>query len=197
MDRALEAQKNIRTQRAPMTMNQTMNSPLPTRNTYLESNMNRWFMMQKKMTFEEKYNVNPQTQIETFDLWVKIEEEDLSVPPSLEEDPNQSSPLPPDVKNASDMNLDEFIANAEKEEEESANEPEEPKVPLVQQQEESLWEATIRLLQTKYETMTVKDLRDEYLFRWWDKDLSKETHKQRIINLILDLVRNGSQKEEE
>lgn len=71
-------------------MSESLNNPISSRNTF---GMNRGFMAEKKMTFEEKYV----TKVEAIDLPIKIEE-DEPVPPSLEEDPNQSSPLNEDMK---------------------------------------------------------------------------------------------------
>jgi hypothetical protein len=94
--------------------------------------MNRSFMMDKKATFEEKYNVyNNQFSISDVQPTPEIDPEDLVVPPSLEEDANQASPLPPGVQNASEEDaLDEYIkkAAAMKQEEEQVEKLEPTKV---------------------------------------------------------------------
>jgi len=64
-----------------------------------------------------------------------VEEEDTIVPPSLEEDPNQSSPLPPDVENASTADsLDEFIKQAEEMHKQSEHEDSQIEIPVIQSQ---------------------------------------------------------------
>jgi len=67
-----------------------------------------------------------------------MEIEDEIVPPSLEDDPNQASPLPPDVHNASEEDdLDAFIKKAELES--KKQEPEPPiEIPIIQQQSPEL-----------------------------------------------------------
>lgn len=164
--------------------------------------MNRSFMMDKKATFEEKYwvynNVQQQQQ------WTSVEftwtptldpEEDI-IPPSLEDDPNQASPLPPDVHNASEEDdLDAFIKNAEAQ----ANEPQppqEPEVPVIQQQDPQLWAATLQIIENELNQLTVKQLKEEYRSKWWTRNIEYNNNKKSLINLILELVVNGAPQEE-
>lgn len=205
--RALEAQKNLKTIQWPLTqsqMYQTQQSPIPSRGWYPFNKMNRSFMMDKKATFEEKYwvydNVQQQqwTNVEftwtpVLDVWDNI------IPPSLEEDPNQSSPLPPDVHNASEEDdLDAFIKNAEAQESARAKEEEQAVdlTPLVQKQDPELWAATLQILEDDLKQLTVKQLKEEYRNKWWTRNIEFNNNKKSLINLILDLVINGAQQEE-
>ena len=165
--------------------------------------MNRSFMMDKKATFEEKYwvynNIQQQQQQGTTIefTWAPVldPEEDI-VPPSLEDDPNQASPLPPDVHNASEEDdLDAFIRQAE----EKANEPQppqEPTVPVIQQQSPELWAATLQIMEDELKQLTVKQLKEEYKNKWWNRNIEYNNNKKSLINLILELVINGAPQEE-
>lgn len=169
-------------------MYNTQQSPISNRDKYPFNTMNRSFMMDKKATFEEKYWVyaeQPQPELSVEDI----------VPPSLEEDPNQSSPLPPDVVNASSVdNLDEFIKQAE----ELAKHNEEPVAedPIILNQTPELWASTMNEYSKKLEWYTVKELKEEYKNKWWIKDVSMNNNKKSLINLIIDTVINGTQEEE-
>ena len=189
----------------PLTNNQvyqTNQSPIPTRWGYPFNKMNRSFMMDKKATFEEKYWVYEQQQqqqwtVVEFTWWLQIEPEDDNViPPSLEDDPNQASPLPPDVHNASEEDdLDAFIRNAEN----LANKekPQEPEIPLIQQQSPEMWAATLNIIEDQLKQLTVKELKEEYRRRWWDRNIEYNNNKKNLINLILELVINGAPQEED
>lgn len=146
--------------------------------------MNRSFMMDKKATFEEKYWVYEQQQWTTVELDAMpvIEDDDTVVPPSLEEDPNQSSPLPPDVQNASDEDaLDKFIKDAEAMQEETMPE---------------VWAEDIQMLTNELNQLNVKQLKEEYKNRWWERNIEYNNNKKSIINLIIELVINGTQQKE-
>ena len=165
--------------------------------------MNRSFMMDKKATFEEKYwvynNIQQQQQQGTTVefTWAPVldPEEDI-VPPSLEDDPNQASPLPPDVHNASEEDdLDAFIRQAEA----KANEPQqpqEPTIPVIQQQSPELWAATLQIMEDELKQLTVKQLKEEYKNKWWNRNIEYNNNKKSLINLILELVINGAPQEE-
>lgn len=162
--------------------------------------MNRSFMMDKKATFEEKYWVynNQQQQqwtVVEFEWWLQLEPEDNVIPPSLEDDPNQASPLPPDVHNASEEDdLDAFIKSAE--ELSKQPEPQEPEIPLIQQQSVELGWATLNIIEENLKQYTVKQLKEEYKNRWWTRNIDYNNNKKNLINLILELVINGAPQEE-
>lgn len=182
-------------------MYQTNQSPIPpTRWGYPFNKMNRSFMMDKKATFEEKYWVYDNVQQQQWTVvefeGLQLEPESTLVPPSLEEDPNQSSPLPPDVKNASEEDdLDAFIRSAE-ELAKQPQEPETPEIPLIQQQSAELWGATLNIIENDLNQLTVKQLKEEYKNRWGTRDVSYNNNKKNLINLILELVINGTPQEE-
>lgn len=144
-------------------------------------------MMDKKATFEEKYWVY-ENKGTTIELWVMpVIEEDLTVPPSLEEDPNQSSPLPPDVQNASDEDaLDKFIKDAEATQEK-----------WVIEFEQTIPSIDIQVLQDELNQLTVKQLKEEYKSRWWDRNIEYNNNKKSIINLITELYINGTYKKQD
>ena len=176
-------------------------SPLSNRNWYPMNTMNRSFMMDKKATFEEKYWVydNKQQQQWTsveFTWALNMEIEDEVVPPSLEDDPNQSSPLPPDVHNASEEDdLDAFIKKAELES--KKQEPESPiEISVIQQQSPELWAATLQIIEDELKQLTVKQLKEEYKNKWWNRNIEYNNNKKSLINLILELVINGAPQEE-
>lgn len=176
-------------------------SPLSNRNWYPMNTMNRSFMMDKKATFEEKYWVydNKQQQQWTsveFTWALNMEIEDEIVPPSLEDDPNQASPLPPDVHNASEEDdLDAFIKKAELES--KKQEPEPPiEIPIIQQQSPELWAATLQIIENELNQLTVKQLKEEYKNKWWNRNIEYNNNKKSLINLILELVINGAPQEE-
>ena len=168
--RALEAQKNVQRMIMPLTTNQVqMNNPVPQPNMMqrFQNNMRMNPFMRNRMTFEEKYGAYKNTVPDSIEGQIEFapDPEDTVVPPSLEEDPNQSSPLPPDVTNAS--------------------ETEQPA-------------STIDLEATRamYEDMELKDLKEEYAAKWGKRDISHNNNKKNIINLILQLIEDGAQKEE-
>lgn len=202
--RALEAQKNVSKIQWPLTQNQmyqTNQSPIPTRWWYPFNKMNRSFMMDKKATFEEKYWVydNVQQQWTSIELWSLpiVEEEDTIVPPSLEEDPNQSSPLPPDVENASTADsLDEFIKQAEEMHKQSEQEDSQIEIPVIKSQPAELWNATLQIIEEELKQLTIKQLKEEYKNRWWNRNIEYNNNKKSLINLILDLIINGTSQEE-
>ena len=176
-------------------------SPLSNRNWYPMNTMNRSFMMDKKATFEEKYWVddNKQQQQWTsveFTWALNMEIEDEVVPPSLEDDPNQASPLPPDVHNVSEEDdLDAFIKKAELES--KKQEPESPiEIPVIQQQSPELWAATLQIIENELNQLTVKQLKEEYKNKWWNRNIEYNNNKKSLINLILELVINGAPQEE-
>lgn len=177
-------------------------NPLPNRNWYPMNTMNRSFMMDKKATFEEKYWVYNQQQQQQqwtsveFTWALNMEIEDEIVPPSLEDDPNQSSPLPPDVHNASDEDdLDAFIKKAEEENKQQGQESQ-VETPVIQQQSPELWAATLQIIEDELKQLTVKQLKEEYKNRWWDRNIEYNNNKKSLINLILELVINGAPQEE-
>lgn len=169
-------------------MYQTQQSPIPNRNWYPFNTMNRSFMMDKKASFEEKYWVyNNQQQWTQIEATPEISMEDLVVPPSLEENPNQSSPLPPDVANASDQDaLDEYIRKAW---EISNNNTEEEK-------SNEVWSIDIQMITNELQQLSIKDLKDEYVNRWGNRDVSHNNNKKNLIDLIIELVINGTPQEE-
>lgn len=164
--------------------------------------MNRSFMMDKKATFEEKYWVFNQQQQQQwtnveFTWELNIPVEDTVVPPSLEEDPNQSSPLPPDVHNASEEDdLDAFIKKAEQENK-WITKQEEIEIPVIQQQPPELWSATLHIYEEWLKQLTIKQLKEEYKEKWWTRNISMNNNKKSLINLILELVINGAPQKEE
>ena len=181
--RAIEAQKHVQQLNGwPLTANQVyQNYPAaaPTMASRFQDNMKNNPFMRNRMTFEEKYWVVKNMQHE----WTTIEEsalqsinapEDDVVPPSLEEDANQSSPLPPGVQNASDIDdLDKFIQDQESDTSNIEN-----------------YKATL-------EQMDIKDLKEEYVAKWWERDISHNNNKKNLINLILELIdKDGSSQEE-
>lgn len=163
--------------------------------------MNRSFMMDKKATFEEKYWVYNNVQQEQgtnveFTWMPALDPEDDIIPPSLEDDPNQASPLPPDVHNASEEDdLDAFIRNAERNEQEKSKEPVDS-TPVIQKQDPELWAATLQIIEDELSQLTVKQLKEEYKNRWWDRNIEYNNNKKNLINLILELVINGASQEE-
>lgn len=196
--RAIEAQKNVAKIQWPLTQNQmyqTNQSPIPTRWWYPFNKMNRSFMMDKKATFEEKYwvyenQLQQQWTVVEFQWWLQLEPEDDVVPPSLEDDPNQASPLPPDVKNASDEDaLDAFIKNAE----ENAK-AETVEIPLEKQ---TLSSTAITIIENELQQLSVKQLKEEYKNRWWDRNVEYNNNKKNLINLIIELAANGTSQKED
>lgn len=165
--------------------------------------MNRSFMMDKKATFEEKYwvynNIQQQQQQGTtveFTWTPVLEPEEDIVPPSLEDDPNQASPLPPDVHNASEEDdLDAYIKNAEQQEKDKPEEPVDL-TPVIQKQDPKLWAATLQIMENELQQLTVRQLKEEYKSRWWNRNIEYNNNKKSLINLILELVINGAPQEE-
>lgn len=179
--RALEAQKNVaRLNGWPLTANQVYQnypSQAPSMMTRFQTNMKQNPFMRNRMTFEEKYGVNrnsaPVEETTIENIQIEPDPEDLIVPPSLEENADQWSPLPPGVTNASEIDdLDEYI----KMNEEAATSEEVQK--------------------DIYENMDLKALKWIYTDLWGTRDISHNNNKKSIINLILEL-NNGTQKEEE
>ena len=151
--------------------------------------------MRNRMTFEEKYWAN-QNQTVVEETPIQIDIEDTVVPPSLEEDANQWSPLPPGVENASNIdNLDEYIRKAQ---ELAAQEKKEEKeeTPIILTQSKPLKEATLEWMRAMYNDMTVKELKEEYVAKWGTRDIEHNNNKKNLINLILELVENGAQEKE-
>ena len=194
--RALEAQKAVKQINGwPLTANQvyqTYPSVAPTMMSRFQNNMRQNPFMRNRMTFEEKYWVNTNTGHE----WTTIEQEALQtisdpedniVPPSLEEDSNQTSPLPPGVVNASEVSdLDAYIKEAEKLQQESVYEAQ--NIPSTNSAEVD---------RSIYENMDLKELKEVYASMWGTRDISHNNNKKSIINLIIDLESNGSQEKEE
>lgn len=184
--RAIEAQKHVQQLNGwPLTANQVyQNYPTvaPTMASRFQDNMRKNPFMRNRMTFEEKYWVlnnthNEWTVIEESALQTINTQEDTVVPPSLEEDANQSSPLPPGVQNASEIDdLDKFIQDQEQEVADASN---------------------IENYKATLEQMDIKDLKEEYVARWWERDISHNNNKKNLINLILELIdKDGSSQEE-
>lgn len=133
------------------------------------------------MTFEEKYGAYKNTVPESIEGQIEFapDQEDTVVPPSLEEDSNQASPLPPGVVNASDVsNLDAYIKETK------------------ELQQEGVYESQ-NIPSINYEDMDLKELKEVYTSMWGTRDISHNNNKKSIINLIIDLESNGSQEEEE
>lgn len=182
--RAIEAQKHVQELNGwPLTANQVYQnypSVAPTMSSRFQDNMRKNPFMRNRMTFEEKYWVvqNMQhegTVIEESALETINTPEDTIVPPSLEEDANQASPLPPGVQNASDVDdLDKFIKD----------------------QEEVSDTTNIENYKATLEQMEIKDLKEEYVAKWWERDISHNNNKKNLINLIIELIENGSSQEE-
>lgn len=161
-------------------------------------------MMNKKMSFEEKYWVynNPQKEtVVEFKETPVVDNEDFVVPPSLEEDPNQASPLPPGVHNVSEEDdLDAYIKQAEelKKATEEENPIQEDAIDMsVLEKDEWLGAMDIMILEETLSALSVKELKQEYVNRWGTRDISHNNNKKNIINLILELIANGTQQEEE
>ena len=188
--RAIEAQKHVQELNGwPLTANQVYQnypSVAPTMSSRFQDNMRKNPFMRNRMTFEEKYWVvqNMQhegTVIEDSALETINTPEDTVIPPSLEEDANQASPLPPGVQNASDMDdFDAFI----KEQENKKLQVDLPEVDNIDNYRETL------------QQMDVKDLKEEYVARGWERDISHNNNKKNLINLIIELIENGSSQEE-
>lgn len=195
--RALEAQKAVKQINGwPLTANQvyqTYPSVAPTMMSRFQNNMRQNPFMRNRMTFEEKYWVNTNntghewTTIEPEALQTIADPEDNIVPPSLEEDGNQTSPLPPGVVNASEVSdLDAYIKEAEKLQQESVYEAQ--NIPSTN---------SVEVDRDIYENMDLKELKEVYASMWWTRDISHNNNKKSIINLIIDLESNGSQEKEE
>lgn len=201
--RAIEAQRQAVRNSVPLTPNQmmqqsSMHNPISqSRMWYPYNTMNRSFIMDKKATFEEKYNVyNNQFSISDVQPTPEIDPEDLVVPPSLEEDANQASPLPPGVQNASEEDaLDEYIkkAAAMKQEEEQVEKLEPTKV-FTQTPEVNA--EYIQQMEDIYKWFSIKELKEEYVNKGWKRDISHNNNKKSLIDLILQLIIDGASQEE-
>ena len=147
--RALEAQKNVQRMTMPLTTNQVqMNNPVPQSNMMqrFQNNMRMNPFMRNRMTFEEKYGAYKNTVPESIEGQIEFapDQEDTVVPPSLEEDSNQASPLPPGVVNASDVsNLDAYIKETK------------------ELQQEGVYESQ-NIPSINYEDMDLKELKEVY-----------------------------------
>lgn len=175
-------------------MYQTQQSPISNSGRWYPFNtMNRSFMMDKKATFEEKYWVynNQQQQWTSIELNMPIvDDEDTVVPPSLEEDPNQHSPLPPEVlagDNAVPDSLDEFIKQAEQ-----MQTGESIELPTTDEEKS----VELQIIEDWLNQLTVKQLKEEYKERWWTRNVEYNNNKKNLINLILELVKDGTQQKE-
>ena len=83
--------------------------------------------------------------------------------------------MPPGVQNASDIDdLDKFIKD----------------------QEEASDTTNIENYKATLEQMEIKDLKEEYVAKWWERDISHNNNKKNLINLIIELIENGSSQEE-
>lgn len=194
--RAIEAQKHVQQLNGwPLTANQVyQNYPAaaPTMASRFQDNMRKNPFMRNRMTFEEKYWVlnnthNEWTVIEESALQTINTQEDTVVPPSLEEDSNQTSPLPPGVVNASEVSdLDAYIKEAEKLQQEGVYESQ--NIPATE---------SAGVNRDIYENMDLKGLKEVYASLWGTRDISHNNNKKSIINLIIDLESNGSQEKEE
>lgn len=188
--RALEAQKRVKETATPLTINQMQQlNPAPQQNMMqrFQNNMRQNPFMRNRMSFEEKYwayktnNVSTiEDQAQQFVQAAQMEEN--IIPPSLEDDPNQSSPLPPDVANASEIeDLDAYIRQAQEAAEANKG------------SEQKLTEVGVK---STYENMSIKELKEAYVNLWGDRDVSHNNNKKNLIDLVTNLVVNGSQEEE-
>lgn len=191
--RALEAQKNIQKVQWPLPATpQYQPSFSQTMMKNFQDRMRTNPFMRNRMTFEEKYASSSREYAE--DQPIQINIEDTIVPPSLEEDANQASPLPPGVTNASTVeDLDEYIKKAQ--ELSNKEKEQEPEVPIIETQNGELKEATINGLREMYKELPVKELKEIYYEKWWTRDIEHNNNKKNLINLIIDLIENGTQKE--
>lgn len=188
-ERALEAQKRIKELNSPLTANQLQQvNPVPQPNMVqrFQNGMRQNPFMRNRMTFEEKYGAYKTNVVETEDIvQQQIQQaamEDSIIPPSIEEDPNQASPLPPGVVNASEVDsLDEYIKKSHD---------------LMRKEWSPEYNLADAWVKSTYENMSIKELKEAYVNLWGERDISHNNNKKNLIDLVTNLVMNGSQEKE-
>ena len=176
--RAVEAQQRFVNRFNATTMPNVINQTGNLNVTSYSSSVNdrrQSMIMRNKMTFEEKYNVQvpEQPKQEGTQVFATIrdlpKQEDEPVPPSLEEDPNQASPIP------------EEMLNLEVSDSEPTEEVETPSVNATDK--ETLMQLTLKELKAKY--------------REYDTERSIDyiNNKSKMVDLILEKIWNGTHEE--
>lgn len=176
--RAVEAQQRFVNRFNATTMPNVINQTGNLNVTSYSSSVNdrrQSMIMRNKMTFEEKYNVQApeQPKQEGTQVFATIrdlpKQEDEPVPPSLEEDPNQASPIP------------EEMLNLEVSDGESTEEAETPSVNATDR--ETLMQLTLKELKAKY--------------REYDTERSIDyiNNKSKMVDLILEKIWDGTSEE--
>ena len=51
-------------------------------------------------------------------------------------------------------------------------------------------------MEDELKQLTVKQLKEEYKNKWWNRNIEYNNNKKSLINLILELVINGAPQEE-
>jgi len=118
------------------------------------------------------------------------------VPPSLEEDPTQASPLPEwfnEIKDPEDK-LDAYISHV------TATTPiPEPETPdhsvVANSQSNELMNATKEEYMSYLLDLRVRELKTLYKDLWWTKDIEYNNNKKNLANLIIE-IKYGTQEEE-
>lgn len=176
--RAVEAQQRFVNRFNATTMPNVINQTGNLNVTSYSSSVNdrrQSMIMRNKMTFEEKYNVQTpeQPKQEGTQVFATIRDlpkvEDEPVPPSLEEDPNQASPIPEDMLNL-EVSDGEATEGAETQ---SVNITD----------KETLMELTLKELKEKY-----RELDSE-------KNIEYINNKSKMVDLILEKIWDGTHEE--
>lgn len=176
--RAVEAQQRFVNRFNATTMPNVINQTGNLNVTSYSSSVNdrrQSMIMRNKMTFEEKYNVQTpeQPKQEGTQVFATIRDlpkvEDEPVPPSLEEDPNQASPIPEDMLNL-EVSDGEATEGAETQ---SVNITD----------KETLMELTLKELKEKY-----RELDSE-------KNIEYINNKSKMVDLILEKIWDGTREE--
>lgn len=176
--RAVEAQQRFVNRFNATTMPNVINQTGNLNVTSYSSSVNdrrQSMIMRNKMTFEEKYNVQTpeQPKQEGTQVFATIrdlpKQEDEPIPPSLEEDPNQASPIP------------EEMLNLEVSDGEPTEDAETPSVNATDK--ETLMQLTLKELKAKY--------------REYDTERSIDyiNNKSKMVDLILEKIWNGTHEE--
>ena len=176
--RAVEAQQRFVNRFNATTMPNVINQTGNLNVTSYSSSVNdrrQSMIMRNKMTFEEKYNVQApgQPKQEGTQVFATIrdlpKQEDEPVPPSLEEDPNQASPIP------------EEMLNLEVSDDEPTEDAETPSVNATDK--ETLMQLTLKELKAKY--------------REYDTERSIDyiNNKSKMVDLILEKIWDGTHEE--
>ena len=176
--RAVEAQQRFVNRFNATTMPNVINQTGNLNVTSYSSSVNdrrQSMIMRNKMTFEEKYNVQApeQPKQEGTQVFATIrdlpKQEDEPIPPSLEEDPNQASPIP------------EEMLNLEVSDGEPTEDAETPSVNATDK--ETLMQLTLKELKAKY--------------REYDTERSIDyiNNKSKMVDLILEKIWDGTHEE--